>query len=142
MKRAFFLGILSLLISTAAMAQKAEVKAVKSTIEMFAAAGDAQDADKLGHCLDANYRVVMNQLFGSTEVSVMPREAYLEAIRSKKFGGDTRALTFADVQINGNTAYAKVELKGKKMTATSIFTLVQNAKGKWLLVSDVPVIAG
>ena len=32
---------------------------------------------------DENYRIVMNQLFGSTEVSVVPKSLYLEKINSK-----------------------------------------------------------
>lgn len=140
MKRALFLGLFSVLMSTAVLAQTKEVTAVKAAIEGFSKAGDASDADKLATYLDVNYRVVMNQLFGGTEVAVMPRAVYLDKIRKKEFGGDKRELTFNDVQINGNTAYANVVFKGTKMTFTSIVTLAQNAAGSWLLVSDVPVI--
>ena len=124
----------------AAIAQKSDMNAIKSTITAFAKAGDNQDVSALEPLLDANYRVVMNQLFGSTEVSVMPRAVYIEKIRAKEFGGDTRTLTFENVQVNGNTAVAQVLFKGQKMSFNSLLTLTQNAKGDWQLVQDCPVI--
>lgn len=136
----YLLSLLIMLTATASFAQQADEKAIKQTITEFAQAGDAQDADKLATYLDANYRVVMNQLFGSTEVAVMPREAYLQKIRAKEFGGDSRQLTFQHIEINGNTACARVTMAGKKATFKSLLVLVKDKNNKWLIVSDVPTM--
>ncbi len=139
MKKSILVGFLGLLGFTTS-AQEAEVKAVKQTITAFAAAGDRQDAVALAAYLDAHYRIVMNRLFGSKTVVTMPREAYLDKIRKKEFGGDKRVLEFKEVLINGTTAMARVNFKGSKMTFHSIIVLVKNEAGKWLLVSDTPVV--
>jgi ketosteroid isomerase-like protein len=139
MRKSILIACMALL-SVGLQAQKTEMKAVKQTITAFAQAGDAQDAESLEKHLDANYRIVMNQLFGSKEVSVMPRAVYLDKIRKKEFGGDPRKLTFKEVIINGNTAVVRVDMAGSKMTMYSLITLVKNAEGKWLLISDVPVV--
>ncbi|MEM9052521.1 MAG: nuclear transport factor 2 family protein [Bacteroidota bacterium] len=133
---------LTIMLATflAAFSQSSEQKLITKTIEMFSKAGDEQDADKLEALLNENYNVVMHQLFGSETTSLLPRAAYIEKIRNKEFGGDTRTITVEHMEVNGSTAVAKVLLKGSKMTVRSLFTLVKTKKGAWQLVSDMPVI--
>jgi len=121
-------------------AQASDAKEINTAVSEFAKAGDMNDAEKLSGYLDTNYRVVMNRLFGSSEVSVMSREVYLEKIRTKEFGGDTRKVKVENLVVNGTTASAKVTMKGKKATFISLITLIKNAKGEWKLVSDVPIV--
>lgn len=134
-------AIVCLLFSVmACYAQKDEMKHIEKVITEFAKAGDENNAEKMANCLDDNYRVVMNRLFGSTEVSVLPKSVYLEKIRSKEFGGDNRAVTIENIVVNGTTASAKVTFKGEKMTFVSILVLIQEADGKWKLILDTPII--
>lgn len=142
MKNLILTAFLGILFTTNLYSQTKDMEAIKQTITAFSKAGDANDVDELEKYLDDNYRVVMNRLFGSTEVAVMPRSMYLEKIRSKEFGGDTRKLTIENVLVNGNTASAQVTFAGTKMTFVSLITLVQDDKGTWKLISDVPVIQG
>lgn len=122
------------------MAQKSEMKNIETTIIKFAKAGDENNAENLATYLDDNYRIVMNRLFGSAEVSIMPKSLYLEKIASKEFGGDKRTLTIENMLVNGTSACAKVTFKSAKMTSVSIIVLIQDANGKWKLISDVPMI--
>jgi ketosteroid isomerase-like protein len=138
MKKYVLLGALTF-FGLLARAQSKEVKEVKETVLAFAKAGDAQDAELLGTYLDEHYRVVMNRLFGNTELVVMTREVYLAKIRNKEFGGDTRTLVFHDIQVNGQTAVVRVRMEGSKLTLESTLLLTQDTKGKWRLVCDVPI---
>jgi len=117
-----------------------DTKAVTKAIHDFAKAGDRQDVASLEQLLDSNYRVVMNQLFGSEGAAVLPREAYLQKIRNKEFGGDKRKVTIEDLQINGKNASAKVTLAGSKMTMVSFFQLICNKDGEWKLIQDLPTV--
>ena len=121
-------------------AQKNEMSKIEKVITEFSKAGDENNTEKLETYLDDNYRIVMNRLFGSKEVSVMSKKIYLEKINSKEYGGDKRVLTIDNIIINGTTASAKVSFKGTKMTFNSLILLIQNANGKWKLISDVPII--
>jgi len=121
-------------------AQSKEEKAIERTITSFAKAGDKNDASELGSYLNENYRVVMNRLFGGKEVVIMPKSVYLEKIKSKEFGGDTRKLTFEQILVSGSTATVKVIFEGKKMKMASLITLIQDENRNWKLVSDIPVI--
>ncbi|MEQ8475307.1 nuclear transport factor 2 family protein [Fulvivirga sp.] len=140
MDKSILIGLIGMLLSACATAQQSETEAIKATIKNFSNAGDFNDAKTLDKYLDENYRVVMNQLFGSTEVVIMPRSVYLEKIASKEFGGDSRDITIEKVLVNGNTASAKVTFKGTKMTFVSIVTLVKHQNGEWKMLSDVPVV--
>jgi hypothetical protein len=121
-----------------AQAQETGVEEVKKTVMQFATAADYQDPIILEEVLDTHFRVVMNRLFGSEGVTIMPREVYLAKIKNKEFGGDKREVTISNVTINGNTANALVSFKGSKMTFVSTLLLVLTKEGKWKLVADLP----
>jgi len=141
MKKMILLSLLGIIGISQVKSQNMEVKVIKEVITSFSKAGDQNDSDKLATYLDDNYRVVMNQLFGSKAVIVIPKAVYLDKIKSKEWGGDKRILTISDVNVNGNTAMAKVIFKGSKMTFVSLITLVKDSNGKWKLISDIPVIS-
>lgn len=121
-------------------AQNSEMKNIEQTIVAFSQAGDENNATKLATYLDDNFRIVMNRLFGSTEVSIMPRAVYLEKIKSKEFGGDQRTVTIQNIETNGNSACAKVNFKGTKMTFVSLILFIQNSSGEWKLVNETPIV--
>jgi hypothetical protein len=126
------------MVFSIAQGQETGVEEVKKTIMQFATAADYQDPIILEEVLDTNFRVVMNRLFGSEGVTIMPREVYLAKIKNKEFGGDKREVTISNVTINGNTANALVSFKGGKMTFVSTLLLVLTKEGKWRLVADLP----
>lgn len=134
------LTVFLMAFSISCKAQTSEQKEVRKTILAFAKAGDKQDASKLEQLLDANYRIVMNQLFGSKEVMVMPRAAYLDKIKKGEFGGDKREVVVKEILMNGNTASARVSYKGQKSSFESIVVLVKDASASWKLVSEIPVM--
>jgi ketosteroid isomerase-like protein len=123
-------------------AQKDDSSSIKQVIESFAKAGDNNDAKKLENLLDQHYQIHMNQLFGSTELSIVDRDLYLQKIESKEWGGDKRFVEIDHILMNGNSAVVMASLKGSKSTFKSIFILIKNKDGKWLLLSDTPEIVG
>ena len=132
------MGLMMVLMGTVALGQKEEVSAVKKVIESYAQNGDAQNPEALNSLLDENFRVIMNRMFGSSEVSVMPKSVYLDKIRAKEFGGDQRKVSIEEVIINGETASAKVTFEGSKMSFVSLFQFVKNADGNWLIINELP----
>ncbi len=140
MKKFFVSALMTLLSILNTSAQKAEIENIKAVITGFSKAGDQNDAQKLASYVDDNFRIVMNRLFGSPDVVVMPKSVYLAKIESKEFGGDQRVLKIENVIVNENSASAKVVSKGAKMTVVSLVLLIKDAVGKWKLLSDVPTI--
>lgn len=133
------LMVISLFTATG-FSQQNNAQKIKETITAFAKAADQNDYTTISTYLDDNYRLVMNRLFGSNKVVVLTKSMYLEKIKTKAFGGDDRVVTIQDFIINGNTAVAKVILKGKKMVFSSLINLVMDDSNTWKLISDCPYI--
>jgi ketosteroid isomerase-like protein len=141
MKHLKLMALLCLtLLTMEANAQSSDLSQIEATITGFTKAGDQSNSEKVSSYLDDNYRIVMNQLFGSTEVSVVPKSLYLEKIKSKEWGGDTRVITIKNVNVNGKTASAKVIQKGTKSTFVSTMVLLKDNAGNWKIVCDIPII--
>lgn len=140
MNKIILMSIFALFMTVSCNAQSPEEKAIKETIVGFSKAGDKNDATKLATYLDDNYRIIMNRLFGSKDVSIMTKDVYLEKIRTKEYGGDTRKVKIESITLNGSTATAKVSFVGSKMTFVSVILLVKDGNNDWKLVGDAPVI--
>lgn len=117
-----------------------ESQKLVAAVQAFVQAGDRQDAEALDALLDTHYRVVMNQLFGSEEITILDRDTYLTKIKAKEFGGDTRRLAIEEVLITGKSAVVKVKLTGAKLSMRAHLSWVQDAQGAWKLISDTPTI--
>ncbi|QNL23257.1 hypothetical protein HZR84_12330 [Hyphobacterium sp. CCMP332] len=85
-----------------------------------------------------DYRIIMNRLFGSKEVSVMNKPQYLEKIVSKEWGGVKRVVNVETIIFNENSASAIVAYKGEKMSWKSIIHLVNSENNEWLIISETP----
>lgn len=120
------------------MHAQSEKEEVKKVITQFVQAADLQDADQVATLLHEDFRVVMNQLFGSSDVSLMNKAVYVQLIRDKKMGGDLRAVDFVSVDVVNQNAAVKVLLKGKTMAFESLLHLIKTADGKWQLINDLP----
>jgi ketosteroid isomerase-like protein len=140
MKKLVLMFFLAAHTAVSCSSQSTDEKAIREVITAFAKAADKNDVASLDKYLDANFRVVMNRLFGSTEVGILPRDVYMEKIRTKEFGGDDRKITIENICLNGSSASAKVTFAGSKMTFVSIVVLIKDDKGIWKLVSDVPSV--
>ncbi|GEM_PF-683986 len=125
---------------TATFAQSAAVSSVRKSVEAAALAADQSDVVPLDDLLHPEFRIAMNRLFGSQDLVLMSKTAYLEKIRSKEFAGTPRTLVMTDVQVKGANAAVTAVFKGSTMSFHSYLTLVQNAGGQWWVVQDVPVL--
>jgi len=139
MKNLILIPMLLLLINTG-VAQSNNMNKVQSTINSFANATEKQSTEELNLILDPGFRVVMNRLFGSKEVAVLGKEAYLKKIQSKEWGGEKREVSVENLTINGSTATAKVIFKGSKLTFVSLLQFVESADGSWKIISDMPTV--
>jgi Putative lumazine-binding len=111
---------------------------IRKVIELFVKAGDAQNTDQLDTVLHDHFRVIANQLMGSSAISVITKDQYLALMREGKLGGDSRILDIQSLEVIGKNASAKVKITGKTLTFESFYHLIQNNEGQWQLVQDLP----
>ncbi|BDS15528.1 nuclear transport factor 2 family protein [Aureispira anguillae] len=141
MKNLLLGSILCFAISVdSAVANTNPIKAIVEAVENFASNADQQNVAKMEKTLHKDFRAVLNQLFGSKEVSITNKESYLELLKAKKIGGDTRIVTINSVDIQGKNAFVKATFKGKKLNFNTYLLLVEEEKGLWKIISDTPLI--
>ncbi len=130
------MGLLS--ITTSCLAQNDDTASVEAVIHEFSKAGDDSNIEKIDTLLDDNFRIIMNRMFGSKKVGILPKSGYLKKIKTKEWGGYSRTTTIENIVINGNSASAKVTHVSKKATMISLVILIQDGSNNWKLVSDTP----
>jgi hypothetical protein len=133
--------LITFITMTTTLAQtKNEEAAIKQTIEKFVMAADKQDDKALDALLDGNFRLSLNQLFGSKEVVILNKEAYIAKIKAKEFGGDKREIKIEHLLILNNNASLQATFKGTKMTVLTFIQLVKTSAGEWKILNDLPGI--
>ncbi len=113
---------------------------VAHTVESFARAAENQSTSEMDLLLDDNFRVVMNQLFGSDKVTVMDKATYLNMLGEKKLGGDKAVVNTESINVNGNNAVVNTVFKSDKMSMRLYLLLAKDVSGTWKIVSDLPTI--
>jgi Putative lumazine-binding len=133
--------LITFITMTTTLAQtKNEEAAIKQTIEKFVLAADKQDDKALDMILDVNFRLSLNQMFGSKDVVNLNKEAYLSKIKAKEFGGDKREIKIEHLLILNNNASLQATFKGAKMTVLTFIQLVKTHEGEWKILNDLPSI--
>jgi len=114
--------------------------AVKTVVAQFVKAGDQRDTARLEVILHPHFRVVANQLMGTTSVNIIGRDQYLSLIREGKLGGDQRVITMLSVEVVGKNAAVHARLQGSALTIDTFYHLVQLPAGHWQVVQDLPFV--
>ncbi|MEJ2614772.1 MAG: nuclear transport factor 2 family protein [Ignavibacteriaceae bacterium] len=131
------LGFTMLLLLPAAYAMNpnnpADEEAVKQVIEDYVKGTDNQNAELLEKILypEGNY---FNYNAITNKVSQMTNDQFLEKVKKGQTGGWERQLNINSVDVNDNTAMAKIEVKDARMMQHGYLTLVKE-DGKWKIMS-------
>lgn len=113
-----------------------EVNSIREVVEIYAKAGDLQDASKMGKVLHEGFRVVWNDPAQKT-VSLISKTDYLQLLETKKIGGDKRKVIIESIDISeGINASVRVTLDGEKGDFWNLLSLVK-VDGKWLVAQDL-----
>ncbi len=133
--------ILMLLASFISQAQStSDLDKIQAAVVSFAQAADQQDAARLDLLLHPQYRAVVHRVFGGKELSLMDKATYLQLIRDKKIGGDTRKVTLLQTDVVNNIAQVRAVFEGKELRFTTYVSLVKLESGEWQVVGDMPDI--
>jgi Putative lumazine-binding len=141
MKNILFACTFALLGSVSSRAQNSQdLTRITAAIQTFSRAADQQDASALDGVLHPQYRAVVHRVFGSSDLSLMDKSLYLQLIRDKKIGGDTRDIHLLEVDVVHNIAQVRAVLQGKALRFQTYISLVKLEDGTWQIISDMPDI--
>jgi hypothetical protein len=132
------LGLMTvLLLSTAyAVSQNnpADVDAVKQVIQDYVKGTDSRNVDALQKILYPtgnyfSYNAITNK------ASEMTNDQFLDRVKKGQTGGWERQLNISSVDVNDNTAMAKIEITDARMKQHGYLTLVKE-DGTWKIMSS------
>lgn len=114
---------------------------IDEAIRAFAKAGDQQDVRILEKVLHPEYRAVVHRAFGSPDLSLMDKTLYLQLMRDKKIGGDTREVYVLQVDLTNNIATVNAVFQGKMLRFNTYISLLKLENGDWQIIGDMPDIS-
>ena len=131
------LGLTMFLLLPAAYAMKpnnpADVEAVKQVIQDYVKGTDSRNVDMLEKVLyPAGNYFSFNAI--TNKSLQMTNDQFLERVKKGQTGGWERQLDINSVDVNDNTAMAKIEVKDARMKQHGYLTLVKE-DGKWKIMS-------
>lgn len=113
-----------------------EVNSIREVVEIYAKAGDLQDASKMEKVLHEGFRVVWNDP-AQKAVSLISKTDYMQLLEAKKIGGDKRKVIIESIDISeGVNASVRVTLDGEKGDFWNLLSLVK-VDDKWLVAQDL-----
>ncbi|PRD48467.1 nuclear transport factor 2 family protein [Sphingobacterium haloxyli] len=112
---------------------------VETAIEAFVKAGDKQDIVVLEDILHPDFQNIQDGFFGENGIFVISKLDYIELIRTKKFGGSSRSITYHSIEQTGNMANARVKLESQYLIFHSLIVCVQD-HGHWKIINNLPTI--
>ena len=111
---------------------------IEQTIDSFVKSVDSQNADALEKSLVENGAIVTlntitNKLDNYTSAN------FVNLVKIGQKGGWVRNVTVNSVDVDGNTAIAKVEISDARLSESGFITLVKEANG-WKIASEVTTL--
>jgi hypothetical protein len=116
----------------------ADDEEVKQAVENYSKGIDNRDVDMLGKVIYSkahfvNYNKITN------EVVEVDNKSLVNMVSKGKAGGWSRDLNISSVDVNDNTAVAKVEMKDAKLKQSGFLTLIKE-NGSWKIANGVTVL--
>ncbi len=117
---------------------KNQIKEIVASIEKAAANRNIKQLTELLH---KDYRVVANRFKGSKNVTIIPKETYLQMMKEKKVGGTNYNINVKDIKIYEHTAIVDVlYISETTSDMHKYLVLIQDQNNQWKVVSDIPIV--
>ena len=138
MKAVKYLTIaISLLISLSLYAQ-ADKEGVVSVVTNYVKSIDTNNGDALSKAvLPGGSIIIVNDL--KKDVEHYSTDQYVNMVKNKQAGGWIRNLDISSVDVEGNTAVAKVNITDARLKQTGYITLLKD-DGSWKVASQVTTL--
>ncbi len=111
---------------------------IEQTIDSFVKSVDSQNADALEKSMVENGAIVtLNTI--TNKVDNYSTNNFVNLVKNGQKGGWVRNVTVNSVDIEGNTAIAKVEISDARLSESGFITLVKEGTN-WKIASEVTTL--
>ncbi len=113
---------------------------IKQAIIDFVKGGDNRDIKLLGKVLHKDFRITNNGFMGTSGVTVINKNEYLNKIESGVFGGLPREMEITQLDQSEKIASVKLRLESAENDFISYNSLVLDADNEWKIINNLAVV--
>lgn len=117
-----------------------EIDRIKQTIIDFVKGGDNRDLILLDKVLHKDFRVTNNGFMGTSGITIIDKNEYLNKIKSGVFGGLPRKMKIEEIDQSGIIASVKLRIKSSENNFISYNSLVLDTDDHWKIVNNLAVV--
>lgn len=120
--------------------KNSEFEKIKQAIIDFVKGGDNSDLELLDKVLHQEFRVTNNGFMGTSGVTIIDKEVYLDKIKAGVFGGLPRKMEILNIDQSGKIASVKLIIESLENDFISYNALVLDADHQWKIINNLAVV--
>ncbi|HMC01546.1 MAG TPA: nuclear transport factor 2 family protein [Flavobacteriaceae bacterium] len=113
---------------------------IKQAIIDFVKGGDNSDVELLDNVLHKEFRVTNNGFMGTSGITIIDKNDYLNKIKSGVFGGLPRKMKIEEIDQSGIIASVKLRIESSENDFISYNSLVLDTDNKWKIINNLAVV--
>ncbi|MGA9638797.1 nuclear transport factor 2 family protein [Flavobacterium sp.] len=113
---------------------------IEQAIIHFVKGGDTSDVDMLDRVLHKDFRVTNNGFMGTSGITIIDKQQYLQNIKEGVFGGLPRKMTIESIDDNETIAMVKLRLESSENYFVSYNSLVLDTDKQWKIINNLAVV--
>jgi len=117
-----------------------DTEQIKQAIIDFVKGGDNSDVQLLNEVLHKDFRVTNNGFMGTSGVTIISKNEYLDNIKSGVFGGLPRKMEIEQLDQSGKIASIKLRIESSENDFLSYNSLVLDTDNKWKIINNLAVV--
>ncbi|TDQ23879.1 MULTISPECIES: nuclear transport factor 2 family protein [Tenacibaculum] len=113
---------------------------IRQSIIDFVKGGDDSDVELLDKVLHKDFRVTNNGFMGTSGVTVIDKQEYLNNIQNGIFGGLPRKMVIEGIDHSGIIASVKLRIESAENNFLSYNSLILDIDNKWKIVNNLAIV--
>ena len=113
---------------------------IKQAIIAFVKGGDNSNVELLDNVLHKNFRVTNNGFMGTSGITIIDKNEYLNKIKSGIFGGLPRKMKIEELDQSGIIASVKLRIESSENDFISYNSLVLDTDNEWKIINNLAVV--
>ena len=113
---------------------------IKQSIIDFVKGGDNSNIELLDKVLHKDFRVTNNGFMGTSGVTVIDKEEYLDKIKNGIFGGLPRKMVIEEIDQSGIIASVKLRIESSENNFLSYNSLVLDVDNEWKIINNLAIV--
>lgn len=113
---------------------------IRQAIIDFVKSGDNSDVELLDNVLHKEFRVTNNGFMGTSGITIIDKNDYINKIKSGVFGGLPRKMKIEEIDKTGTIASVKLRIESSENDFISYNSLVLDIDNEWKIINNLAVV--